>query len=303
MDARLVGDGDAGVGSPVVTMRGVRKLYGSVEALRGIDLDVRPGELLAMLGPNGAGKTTAINIMLGLRRATEGEVRLFGGDPRDWRCRLRVGATPQNIGFPGELKVREVLELVRAHYPRPMTAEEAMARFGLEDVAGRRTSALSGGQRRRLAVALAFVGNPEVVFLDEPTTGLDVESRRSLWDATREFVSQGRTVVLTTHYLEEAEALASRVVVINEGKVVAEGRVDEIKAIVGVRRVRFEAPSLPALPEVVSVHQEGCTYTVYTKDSDALVRALVASGVSFANLEVLAVSLEEAFIAITEGSR
>jgi ABC-2 type transport system ATP-binding protein len=219
----------------VAELRGVHKRYGRVLALRGVDLQLRPGELVALLGPNGAGKTTAVGILLGQRRPDAGTARLFGRDPTVPAARRLVGATPQLVGFPDNLTVLEVVDLVRAHYPSPASAGELLGRFRLADLAGRRACRLSGGQWRRLAVALAFAGRPRVVVLDEPTTGLDVEARRGLWEAVRAFVAGGGAVLLTTHYLEEAQALASRVAVLAEGRIIAQGSVHEIAARAGLR--------------------------------------------------------------------
>jgi ABC-2 type transport system ATP-binding protein len=222
--------------APVVAeLQGVHKRYGRVEALRGVDLQIRPGELAALLGPNGAGKTTAVGILLGQRRPDAGTARLFGQDPTVPAARRPVGATPQLVGFPDNLTVREVVDLVRAHFPDPAAAGELLDRFGLAELARRRASQLSGGQWRRLAVALAFAGRPRLVVLDEPTTGLDVEARRGLWAILRAFVAGGGAVLLTTHYLEEAQALASRVAVIAEGRIVAEGSVHEVTARAGLQ--------------------------------------------------------------------
>jgi ABC-2 type transport system ATP-binding protein len=198
--------------------------------------------------------------------------------------------------------VQEVVELVRAHYPHPLATAEVLARFGLQEGQRRQTGGLSGGQRRRLAVALAFVGNPKAVFLDEPTTGLDVAARRELWQAVRAYVAAGGTVLLTTHYLEEAEALATRVVVLNRGQVVATGSVEEIQAQVGLSRVRFHAAELPPLPGVVRQEHDNGWYTLYTRDADEVVRHLVGQQVAFTRLEVQPLSLEEAFLALTGGS-
>jgi ABC-2 type transport system ATP-binding protein len=285
----------------LAALNGVTKSFGATAALRGVDLAIFRGELVALLGPNGAGKTTAISLLLGLRRPDRGTARLFGRDPRLPAARSPIGATPQDTGFPLTLTVAEVLDLVRAHYPRPLPRAEVLGRFGLADLADRQTGGLSGGQKRRLAVALAFAGDPRLVFLDEPTTGLDVEARRLVWRAVREYVAGGGTVLVTTHYLEEAEALASRVVVLAQGKVVADGSVAAIKARVGLRRVCFQAPQLPALPTLAHVERQDDTYHLLVADADALVRELVCQGVPFRNLEVAPVSLEDAFVVVTEG--
>lgn len=284
---------------PVATLSNAHKRFGSTHALRGVDLELQRGEVLTVLGPNGAGKTTAISLLLGLRKPSEGTARLFGGDPRDPSTHHRIGATPQETGFPERLRVLEVVNLVRAHYADPVPAAELLKRFGLSGLEKRQTGGLSGGQKRRLAVALAFAGRPEAVVLDEPTTGLDVEARRSLWEALRTYVKTGGTVLLTTHYLEEAEALADRVVVIDRGRATASGSVEDIKARVGLQKVRFRADALPDLPNVAQSDSRNGTFTVYTSDSDTLVRALVEEGHAFSQLEVLPATLEEAFLVLT----
>ncbi len=216
-----------------IAFRAAEKRFGSTLALRPLDLEIDRGELVALLGPNGAGKTTLVSLVLGLRRPTAGEVRLFGRDPRDWRARRGLGATPQAMGFPPTLRVREILTLARAHAPSSPTLADLTAQFGLDDTAGRQAGGLSGGQSRRLALALAFAAAPEVVVLDEPTTGLDVESRRQAWAAIRGFSEAGGTVLLTTHSLEEADALARRVVVLAHGAVVADGTPERLKTCAG----------------------------------------------------------------------
>ncbi|MEV0806393.1 ABC transporter ATP-binding protein [Micromonospora sp. NPDC050200] len=277
--------------------------YGDVLALDRLDLEVRAGELVGLLGPNGAGKSTLINLLVGLRRPTAGRVELFGGDPRDPASRRQLGVTPQETGLPGTLRVGEVVDFVAAHFPDPVPKAELLDRFGLTDQVKRQTGGLSGGQRRRLAVALAFVGRPRLVVLDEPTTGLDVEARHTLWEAIRAFHADGGTVLLSSHYLEEVEALAQRVVVIGQGRVLADDTVNAVRGIVGVRRVSLIADELPALPGVVATeHAEGRTHLL-TTDADQLVRDLVTGGVAFRELEVRPTSLEEAFLAITTGEQ
>jgi len=233
--------------TPVVEIQGARKRYGHVEALRGLDLVVGPGEVVAMLGPNGAGKTTAISLMLGLRRPSAGRVRLFGLDPGHRRARSRCGVMLQESGVPSMLTVRELVDLFRAYYPRPLPTERAITLAGLEDKAGARVGTLSGGQRQRLYFALAVCGDPEVLVLDEPTVGMDVEARHAFLDAIRRLADARRTIVLTTHYLEEADALARRVVVIDHGVVIADATPAEIKARIPSRRVNFRTtPGLSA---------------------------------------------------------
>ncbi|MBO4159832.1 ABC transporter ATP-binding protein [Micromonospora antibiotica] len=273
--------------------------YGDVLALDRVDLTVSAGELVGLLGPNGAGKSTLINMLVGLRRPSAGRVELFGGDPRQPASRRQLGVTPQETGLPGTLRVSEVVDFVAAHFPDPVPRGELLDRFGLTDQAKRQTGGLSGGQRRRLAVALAFVGRPRLVVLDEPTTGLDVEARHTLWEAIRSFHADGGTVLLSSHYLEEVEALAQRVVVLGQGRVLADDTVGAIRDIVGVRRVSLAADDLPALPGVVATeHTDGRTHLL-TTDADQLVRDLVTAGVAFRDLEVRPTSLEEAFLTIT----
>jgi ABC-2 type transport system ATP-binding protein len=209
-------------------LRTVTKRFGDTLALDSVELEVRAGEVLALLGPNGAGKTTALSLMLGLRRPDAGSAVMFGRDPRTAAARTSIGVTPQESGFPPTLRVRELVDLVRAHFPAPAPAAELLERFGLGGVARRQAGGLSGGERRRLSVALAFAGRPRALFLDEPTSGLDVESRRAVWQELRSYAAVGGTVLLTTHHLEEAEALASRVVLLARGTVVAEGSPAEL---------------------------------------------------------------------------
>jgi ABC-2 type transport system ATP-binding protein len=207
----------------------VRKSYGSVEALRGLDLTIHPGEVVALLGANGAGKTTTVRTLLGLVKPDEGEVRLFGRDPRDAGARTRMGAVLQIARVPETLRVREHIHLFSSYYPSPMPIADVIEAAGLVGLERRKYGDLSGGQQKRVLFALALCGNPDLLVLDEPTTGLDVEARRALWKQIRAFVARGKSVLLTTHYLAEAEALANRVVVLDKGSVVAEGTPAEIK--------------------------------------------------------------------------
>jgi ABC-2 type transport system ATP-binding protein len=274
--------------------------YGDVVALDRINLDVPAGQLIGLLGPNGAGKTTLVNLLTGVRRPSSGTVELCGGDPRDPASRRSLGVTPQETGLPSSLRVGEVVDFVRAHYPDPLGRGELLDRFGLADLVRRQCGGLSGGQKRRVAVALAFAGRPRIVFLDEPTTGLDVEARRALWDGIRAFHADGGTVVLTSHYLDEVEALAERVVVIGGGRVLADDTVAAVRGLVAIRRVSLtSAASLPSLPGVVGVERDGGRTHLLTPDADRLVRDLVAHDVPFADLEVRPTSLEEAFLTIT----
>jgi len=210
-------------------LTGVIKRYGDTVALNGLDLAIRPGEMLALLGANGAGKTTAVRLLLGLAAPTSGEVRVFGNDPRDAASRTRVGAMLQIARVPETLRVREHIHLFSSYYPNPLPMSEVIESAGLQGLERRKFGELSGGQKKRTLFALAICGNPDLLILDEPTVGLDVEARRALWKQIRAFVAGGRSVLLTTHYLAEAEALANRVVVIHRGITVAEGTPQEIR--------------------------------------------------------------------------
>lgn len=274
--------------SEILVFEEVAKAYGEVRALHSLSFAIERDEIVAMLGPNGAGKTTALEIVLGLRDADAGRVRLFGTSPRDVATRRRLGATPQESGFPDMLRVQEILGFVSAHYPHPAPIQETLARFGLAELAKRRAGTLSGGESRRLALALAFLGNPELVVLDEPTTGLDVESRRRLWETVRA-LGNGRSILFTTHYLEEAEALATRIVVIDCGRLLFDGNARTLRGRVGGRRLRYVGADGPVC--------------VSTADADAYVRAMVNDGTVFSDLEIARPSLEEAFLTLTGGSR
>ena len=284
----------------VASLRGVTKRYHSTLALAGVDLEVRTGEIVALLGPNGAGKTTALNLLLGLRRPDAGEARLFSGDPRRPETRAELGVTPQETSFPATLRVRELVDLVRAHYAEPADRDALLRRFGLTTIAHRQSGGLSGGQRRRVALALAFAGDPRALFLDEPTTGLDVGSRRAVWEEIGAFSAAGGTVLLTSHYLEEAEALATRLVVIARGRVVAEGTVDEVRSRERLARIRFRGGAPPDVPGVSRSEAKDGWITLHVEDAGAVVRELSIRGVELADLEVLRSSLEHALVALTE---
>ncbi|WP_433209328.1 ABC transporter ATP-binding protein [Dactylosporangium sp. CS-047395] len=281
----------------------VSRRYGDTLALDRVSLDIPEGGVLGLLGPNGAGKSTLINLLVGLRRPTSGSVELFGGDPRNPQYRRSIGMTPQETGLPSTLRVHECVEFVARHFPDSVPPAALLDQFGLAGMARRQTGGLSGGQKRRLAVALAFVGRPRLVFLDEPTTGLDVEARRALWDAIRDFSSKGGTVVLTSHYLEEIEALADRVVVVGNGRILADDTVAAIRSMVGIHRVSLASGDLPELPGVVGVEQADGRTSLLTADADQLVRDLVHAGVPFHGLQVQPTTLEEAFLTLTSTGR
>jgi ABC-2 type transport system ATP-binding protein len=290
--------------APAAELRDAAKTFGKVRALQGVNLTVEQGEKVALLGPNGAGKTTAISLMLGMRRPTAGSAALFGRDPRDLASRLRTGVMLQESGVPDTLKVGEVIELFRRLYPRPLTVEAALAAAGLESKATALVTGLSGGQRQRLYFALAIVGDPDLLFLDEPTVGLDVEARQVFWSYINGLVGRGKTIVLTTHYLEEADALADRIVVIDRGRVIAEGSPAAIKARVGGKTVRFRAVNLDerrlgSLTDVSGARRSGDKFEFYTLQPEAALARLFAAGIDLSELEVVGAGLEEAFLAIT----
>src|SRR3979409_1633507 len=229
---------------PAAELIDATKKYGEVEAIKGVTIRIQLGEVVAMLGPNGAGKTTSISLLLGLRKPSSGQALLFGLAPTNLLARSRVGVMLQESGVPQMLKVREIVDLFRSYYPKPLPRERAIAMAGLEEKANALVKELSGGQRQRLYFALAVCGNPDVLFLDEPTVGMDVEGRRSFIERIAEFAQLGRTVVLTTHYLEEADQLAKRVIVIDRGGVMAGASPEVIKSKVAGKKVRFVAPEI-----------------------------------------------------------
>lgn len=272
----------------VAALSDVTKRFGAVAALDGITLEVHDGDVLALLGPNGAGKSTAIAVLLGLRAPDSGAARLFGLDPCEPAARRLVGVTPQETAFPLTLRVGEVVDLVRRHFAQPMPAGLIYESFELEALVRRQLGGLSSGERRRVAVALAFAGAPKLVVLDEPTTGLDRGARASVWSAIGAHADRGGTVVLTTHYLEEADALARRIVLIEAGQIVADGSVAEIKAAAGLTRVSYR--------------HEGKLIQVDARDGGPVVEGLVRRGVPLVDLEVRPLSLEEA-LAVREARR
>ena len=284
--------------------RSVSKKYAGKPALRAVDLQIRAGEALGLLGPNGAGKSTLLNLLCGLRTPDSGAVELFGRNPRDPAARRELGTTPQATSVPPTLRVRETVDFVGAHYDDPVPTARLLADFGLTGIAAKQCGGLSGGEQRRLLVALALVGRPRLVILDEPTTGLDVEARETLWERLGQYRRNGGTLLVTSHYLEEIQALSGRVLVLNNGEVVADGTVDEVRNRVSVSRVSFRtglpASSFGSLPESagITTGTDGLV-TVLSRDSDATVRRLVRENVPFSGLEVHTASLEEAFLSLT----
>ena len=289
---------------PAAELVNASKRYGEVQALQDVSLSIQPGEVVAMLGPNGAGKTTSISLMLGTRKPTSGIVRLFGMSPKDLKARSRIGVMLQESGVPGMLRVEEIVDLFRSYYPAPLPMAEAIKMAGLQEKARSLVKDLSGGQRQRLYLALALCGNPDALFLDEPTVGMDVEGRRLFLEEIGELASKGRTVVLTTHYLEEADQLARRIIVIDRGRVIADATPAAIKARVAGKRMTFSTPSPPDdsqfadLP-LKSIQVEGQRVRLLTNEPEQVLRELFRRGVEIHDLEVAGADLEEAFVAMT----
>lgn len=285
---------------PVVArLDAVSKSFGTVRALQAVDIGLRKGEVLGLLGPNGAGKSTAISILLGLRRPDDGRAVLFGRDPRETDARRRIGVVLQEVSLPPVLRVGELVELVRAHYRDPVPQAELLERLDLGELARTQIGALSGGQRRRLAVALALAGRPEALFLDEPTAAIDAGGRRVLWRELSAFAAAGGAILLTTQQLEEAERYATRLVVIAHGSVVGEGTVGEIRSRVGRATVRLRAEQLPELPGATLVESTLDRHVVHVDDPERYVADLVRSGIRYHDLEVARPSLEDAFVRLT----
>jgi len=291
---------------PVASLEGVNKSYGSVRALRMVNFHIHAGELVALLGPNGAGKTTAVKLLLGLMPPTAGKVRVFGGDPMNPENRMRTGAMLQVGRVPETLRVREHIDLFSTYYHKPMPSPQVLAAAGLEKLRDRKFGELSGGQRQRLLFALAICGDPDLLFLDEPTVGLDVEARRLLWDEIRTLVSRGKTVLLTTHYLQEADALADRIAVINQGQIIAQGTPAQIKAQTSGKRIRcitsLALRSLRQLPGVTEARQDREAVEIHASEAEPVVRELLARDRNLSGLEVTSAGLEEAFLALTQDS-
>ena len=290
-----------------VCFEDVSQRFGTLTALDDLSLELRAGQLSALIGPNGAGKTTAIDLMLGLNTPTRGMVRVMGADPRDARTRQDIGAMLQEVNVPAGLSVRELLTLYAALYPRPMPVDRALSLSGLTEQARQRVSALSGGQKRRLSFALAVVGQPRLLLLDEPTVAMDVQGRAAFWQGIAELRSEGCTVLLTTHLLEEVDRAADRLIVLNKGRIVADGTPGSVRERVGMSRVRFVSAltdgQLRALPgvETVSFGSEGQA-TFSTRTPETLVRAALDAAPDLTGLEVTRASLEDAFLSLTAES-
>lgn len=292
-------------GGSIAQLDGVSKSYEDIQALCGLDLSIRPGELLALLGPNGAGKTTAVKLLLGLARPTRGRVSVFGGDPTQSRVRIRTGAMLQVARVPATLRVREHIDLFTSYYQLPLPIKETLALAGVTDIKDRFFGELSGGQQQRVLFALAICGNPDLLFLDEPAVGLDVEARRGFWQVIRSLVDRGKTILLTTHYLEEADALADRVVVINNGRVIAQGTPAEVKAFGCDKTIRcitrLGLDAIRELPGVGEVKRDRDAIEIQSAKAEVVLRELLARDPGISGIEVTSAGLEDAFLTLIRG--
>ncbi len=285
-----------------------RTPQGPVHAVRGVDIAIAPGETVALLGPNGAGKSTTIDLLLGLLPPDAGCVSLFGMTPAEAIKAGAIGAMLQTGAVLRDLSVRELIAMMGSLFPHPLSVDEVIEQAHLADIADRKTQKLSGGQTQRVRFAVALVSNPDLLVLDEPTVAMDVESRRDFWATMRGFTARGKTVVFATHYLEEADAFADRIILMARGKVVADGPATEIKATVGLRTIRATLPSvdlatLAGLPGVAHVEQHGEAVVLNCSDSDAAIRALLATYPQARDLEITGAGLEAAFLQLTGEDR
>ena len=304
--ADVVGAAQGDIAAHGVVATGLHKAYGPVKALSGVDLEIPAGQTVALLGPNGAGKTTTIDIVLGLLRPDAGEVKVFGLPPGAAVRAGLVGGMLQVGSLVRDMTVRELVSMVGGLYPRPLCVDEVLEATGLLEISGRYTQDLSGGQAQRVRFAIAVVGDPALLVLDEPTVALDVEARREFWASMRGVAARGKTVLFATHYLEEADAFADRVVLMARGRVVADGTPNEVKAKVGTRTIRATLPGpsvaeLVALPGVAAAERRGDDVVLQCTDSDLALRALLSRFGEARGIEVRGGSLEEAFVELTSG--
>jgi len=289
---------------PIVSFENVSKHYGSLKAVDGLSLELRGGETVALLGPNGAGKSTSLDMLLALRKPTGGKIQMFGKDPYHAVKSGSVGAMLQSGGLMPEVTVGELVTLVAGLHPRPVPIETTLRRAGVADIAGQRVDRLSGGQTQRVRFALAIAGECDLIVLDEPTTAMDVETRRRFWASMKEEVAEGKTLLFATHYLEEADQAADRILVINRGRLLADGTPEDIKKRAGAKRMSFRLPGadqamLVGLPGVVSLETRHDLVQIQTDDSDATLYAVLDAGYRPTEIEVGSLGLEQAFLAIT----
>ncbi len=285
-------------------LAGLRKSYGDVHAVAGVDLTIAPGEVVALLGPNGAGKSTTVDMLLGLTKPDAGTVTVFGASPHEAVANGTIGAMLQGGALLDDATVGEIVAMVASLHRSPMPVAEALRRSGVEDLANRRCNKLSGGQKQRVRFAVALVSDPDLLVLDEPTAAMDVQSRREFWKSMHGFTNTGRTVLFATHYLEEAEAYADRVVLMRSGRIVADGSIAEVTSLVAGRVIRAAIPgaSEAALIELVGateVEFRASRAVITTNDSDKTLRELLANYPQAHDIEVAAVGLEGAFLSLT----
>jgi ABC-2 type transport system ATP-binding protein len=294
----------ASAAAPVVTFENVTKVYGPVRAVDGLSLELRAGETVAFLGPNGAGKSTSLDMLLALRKPTSGNIRMWGSDPYHAVKSGRVGAMLQSGGLMPEVTVRELVTLVAGFHPRPLPVGQTMKRAGIDGFAEQRVDRLSGGQTQRVRFALAIVGESDLIVLDEPTTAMDVEGRQAFWANMKAEVAEGRTLLFATHYLEEADQAADRILVINKGRLLADGTPSEIKARAGAKRISFRVDPvdetfLLQLPALVNLEIRHDLVQIQSSDSDRTLYAVIDAGYRPREIEVSGLGLEQAFLAIT----
>ncbi|MDQ0376299.1 ABC transporter ATP-binding protein [Amycolatopsis thermophila] len=297
-------DGTQTLTRAAVRLTGLRKHYGEVRAVDGVDLTIAPGEVVALLGPNGAGKSTTVDMMLGLTRPDSGEVSIFGTSPAEAVTRGAIGAMLQGGALLDDATVGEMVGMIASLHRKPMPVAEALRRAGIEDLANRRGTKLSGGQKQRVRFAVALVSDPDLLVLDEPTAAMDVASRREFWKSMHDYTDTGRTVLFATHYLEEAEEFADRVVLMRAGRIVADGTVAEVRALASGRTLRAAVPGatpaeVAALPAVTGYEVRGGRIAVSSSDSDATLRALLTRYPGAHDIEITAVGLEGAFLTLT----
>jgi ABC-2 type transport system ATP-binding protein len=292
------------VAGAAVSLTGLRKHYGEVRAVDGVDLVIAPGEVVALLGPNGAGKSTTVDMLLGLTRPDAGQASIFGQTPHAAVASGTVGAMLQEGSLLDDATVLETVSMIASLHRKPMPVEDALARAGVADLANRRCTKLSGGQKQRVRFAVALVCDPHLLVLDEPTAAMDVGTRREFWKAMKEFTDAGRTVLFATHYLDEAEEFADRVVMMRRGKVIADGSVAEVRSAASGRTLIAQVPgateaAMRGLPGVRAAQLRGKRVELDCADSDAAVRALIGGYPDAYDIEIKAVGLEEAFLALT----
>jgi ABC-2 type transport system ATP-binding protein len=302
----LAASGDSPATTDAVRVDGVSRSYGAVRAVDNVSLSVGRGETVALLGPNGAGKTTTITMLLGLARPDQGTVAVLGVSPDDAVARGQVGAMLQDGGMMPGVQVGELLAMVRSLYPAPLSVQETIAVAQLQGLEKRRVDRLSGGQSQRLRLAMALIGDPELLILDEPTAAMDVEARRNFWHEMRRFTDRGRTILFSTHYLEEADVTADRIILMARGRVVADGTPSAIKDSVGLRVIRFsvvrpDTSGFESLPGVVSASAHGARVELRCRDTDIALRALLIARADAHDIEVTGIALEDAFLSITDG--